>query len=131
MAKTRRKKINKSPTKPYRNARAFIVEKGETIMTAGVRGKTHVKRVVNEDGKRLTSARITEDVPQIAAKMVGDVKPKAIFVGRQYTGVPRSKAYPYRSKKRGAPEAPAPKGLLGGLTRAAKRVKQVIVGDTA
>lgn len=131
MPKTRRTKINKSPIKPYRNSRAFILEKGETIMTAGVRGRTSVKRVTDEAGKRLTSVRLTEDVPQIAAKMVGDVKPKAIFVGRQYTGVGRGKAYPYRSKKRGAPEAPVSKGLMGGLRKAARAVKKVLVVDAA
>lgn len=75
MAKTRRKKINKSPTKLFQNSEVRIVEQGFGIKTAGYRAK----------GK------------QIAAKGEG-VKP--VFVGRQYTGVPRGKTYPYAGKKR-------------------------------
>lgn len=131
MAKTRRKKINQSPGRPYRNAKAFVADKGDMITTIGVRGRTFVKRITDKAGKRLTSVRLVEPKTQIAAKPVGDVKPKAIFVGRQYTGVARSKPYPYRSTKRGAVPAPAPKGLLGGLTRAARAVKKVLVLDAA
>ncbi len=124
--KTRRKNINKSPIKPYRNARAFIADKGDMVTTKGVRGRTNVKRVTNEDGKRLTSVRITEVLPQIVAKPVGDRKPKAIFVGRVYTGAARSKPYPYRGKKRGAIEdVQAPVGLVA---RTAKAVKRVVIG---
>ncbi len=125
MAKTRRKNINKSPIKPFRNSRTYIADQGDKVTTKGIRGQTRVKRVVNSDGKRVTSVRITEVVPQIAAKPVGDRKPKGIFVGRVYTGVARSKPYPYRSKKRGAVDASAPVGLMG---RAAKAVKRVVVG---
>lgn len=124
MAKTRRKKINQSPGRPYRNAKTFVADKGDMITTKGVRGRTRVKRVTDETGRRLSSVRITEVIPQIA-----DRKAKPIFVGRQYTGVARSKPYPYRSTKRGAVPAPAPKGLLGGLTRAARAVKKVLVQD--
>jgi hypothetical protein len=84
-----------------------------------------VKRVVNDEGKRLTTVRVTETVPQIVHKPVGDDKPKGIFVGRVYTGVARSKPYPYRSKKRGAPDfVPIPR-----LTRAVKAMKSAIFKD--
>lgn len=126
MAKTRRTKTNRSPGKPYRNSRAYVTDKGDMVTVNGVRGRTKVKRVTDEAGKRLTSVRITEVVPQVVAKPVGDRKPRAIFVGRQYTGVARSKPYPYRGKKRGAPDAPAPIGLMA---RAAKAMKRVVVKD--
>lgn len=128
MAKTRRKKINKSPGRPYRNAKAFVADKGDMVTTKGYRGRTKVKRVTDETGKRLTSVRLVETVPQIVAKPVGDRKPTPIFVGRQYTGVARSKAYPYRSTKRGAVPASAPVGLLA---RARRAVKKVLVMDAA
>jgi hypothetical protein len=124
--KTRRKKINKSPLKPYRNAKAFIASQGDRVTVAGVRGRTRVKRVTNAEGKRLTSVRIVEVVPQIAAKPVGDRKPKAIFVDRVYTGVARSKPYPARGKKRGAPDVPLNVGLMA---RAARAVKRVVVAQ--
>jgi hypothetical protein len=123
--KTRRKKQNRSPIRPYPTATAHVVTKGDRVRVKGVRGRTKVKRVTDEAGKRLTSVRITEVVPQIAAKAVGDRKPKTIFLGRAYTGVARSKAYPYRSTKRGAPPAPIKVGLMG---RAARAVKRVVVG---
>lgn len=126
MAKTRRKKINKSPGRPYQNARAFVADKGDMVTTKGVRGRTRVKRVTDETGKRLSSVRITEVIPQIASKGA-----KPIFLGRQYTGVARSKAYPYRSTKRGAVPAPAPVGLMGGLRKAARALKKVLVVDAA
>lgn len=129
MAKTRRKKINRSPPHPFggRAARpkAFVIEKGDMVTVKGVRGRTKVVRVVNDAGKRITSVRTVEDKPQVAAKPVGDRKPRAIFVGRVYTGVARSKAYPYRSTKRGAPPL-APVGLMA---KAARAVKRVVVGD--
>lgn len=124
MAKTRRKKINKSPGKPYRNAKAFIADPGDMIATAGVRGRTKVVRVRDDSGKRVTSVRSVMVVPQVAAKPVGDRKPRGIFVGRQYTGVARSKVYPTHGVKRGgAPIKPA-----GLMAKAAKAVKRVIVG---
>lgn len=132
MAKTRRKKINRSPIHPFggRNARAkvFVTDKGDMITTIGVRGRTTVKRVVNKEGKRVTSVRVVADVVQVPAKAVGDRKPKAIFVGRVYTGVARSKPYPYRSKKRGGKAPSAPVGLIA---RAAKAMKRVVVSKDA
>jgi hypothetical protein len=90
-----------------------------------VRGRTTVKRVVNDEGKRLTTVRVTETVPQIAHKPVGDGKPKGIFVGRVYTGVARSKLYPYCSKKRGAPDlVPTPR-----VSRMVKAMKSAIFKD--
>lgn len=125
MAKTRRTKTNRSPGRPYRNSRAFIAEIGDKIRTRGVRGRTKVVRVVS--GARLHRVRETEVVPQLAApKPVGDRKPKGIFVGRQYTGQPRSKPYPVRGVKRGGTPAPVAVGLMA---RAAKAVKRVLVQD--
>jgi hypothetical protein len=136
VAKTKRTKRNKSPGKPYRNAKAYIAAPGDRVAVAGVRGRTTVKRITNEAGSRRVapgpfgrpSIRITEAVPQVAATGVGDRKPKGIFVGREYTGVQRSKTYPYRSKKRGAPEVPLAVGLMA---RAAKAVKRVVVKEAA
>lgn len=88
MAKTRRTKQNRSPIKPYKNAKAFVAVAGEV------------------------------------EKANKDAKP--IFVNRQYTGVARSKPYPYRSAKRGGTDAPVPRGLIA---RAAKAVKTVLVKD--
>lgn len=125
MAKTRRKKIRQSPAHPFggHNSRAkvFIAEQGDRITTKGIRGRTVVNRVTNEQGKRLTSVRITQDEKQTPAKPVGERKPKVIWVGRRYTGVARGKEYPYRSTKRGAPEQ-KPEGLMGRLASAVKRV---------
>lgn len=123
MAKTRRKKLNRSPGKPYRNARAFIALKGDMITTIGVRGRTEVLRV---SGKAI---RHVPEVPQTPAQAVGDRKPKGIFVGRQYTGVARSKPYPYRGEKRGAVEAPPLVSRL--MAKAARAVKRVVVRDAA
>lgn len=132
MAKTRRKKINQSPLHPFggRNSRAkvYVVEKGDMITTKGIRGRTVVTRIVNDEGKRVGTSRITEVVPQMAAKAVGDRKPVGIFVGRQYTGVARSKPYPYRSKKRGAIAPPLVPGLM---ERAGNAIKRVLVRDAA
>jgi hypothetical protein len=125
MAKTRRKKINRSPGKPYRNSKAFITEKGEMVTLKGVRGRTKVVRVTNDDDKRITSVRSVMIAPQVVAKPVGDRRPTPIFVGRVYTGVARSKPYPYRGKKRGAVEQ-KPVGLMA---RAARAVKRVVVRD--
>src|SRR5664279_1586402 len=122
MAKTRRKKINRSPGKPFRNARTYVVEKGDMVTTKGIRGRTKVVRVTDDNDKRITSVRSVEDRPQIKAKPVGDRKPKGIFVGRTYTGVARSKVYPYAGVKRGGPPAPAPAGLLARAGKALKRV---------
>lgn len=125
MAKTKRTKQNRSPAKPYRNAKAFVVDKGDMVTVKGVRGRTTIKRVTDEAGKRLTSVRITETTPQVMAKPVGDHKLRAIFVGRQYTGVARSKPYPYAGRKRGGVVAVVPAGLM---TRAATAIKKVVVG---
>lgn len=123
MPKTRRTKQNRSPGNAFRNARPFIVEKGDMIRTKGVRGRTKVIRVTDANDKRVTSVRSVAVTPQVAAKPVGDRQPKGIFVGRVYTGVARGKAYPYRGVKRGAVVAPPlVPGFLGGLAKAAKRV---------
>lgn len=127
MAKTRRKKINSSPGKAYRNSRAYVVEKGDMVTVKGVRGRTKVIRVTGEGDKRITSVRSVMDVPQVVAKPVGDRKPKPIFVGRVYTGVARSKPYPYRSKKRGAPDVLVTPG--GMMARMGKAIKRVVVKD--
>lgn len=79
--KTRRKHINKSPAKPFRNSRPVVIAQGSNVKTQGYRA--------GEGG-------------QIAAK--GD-KAKPVFIGRAYTGVPRGKAYPYAGKKRGGADA--------------------------
>jgi hypothetical protein len=135
MAKTRRKKINKSPSRPYRNAKAFIADRGDMITTAGVRGRTKVVRVRDENDKRVTSVRSVMVVPQVAAKTgrardaegAPTNKPRGIFVGRWYTGIARSKVYPTHGAKRGG-VAPKPAGLMA---RAAKAVKRVVVRDGA
>jgi len=127
MPKTRRTKRNTSPGRPYRNAKAYIAVKGDMVQTIGIRGKTVVKRVMDETGKRLTSVRVTEDVKQPPVPKTG--KPVAIFVGRRYTGVARSKPYPYGSKRQGFTNAPAPQGLMGGLRKAGNAIKRVIVKD--
>jgi hypothetical protein len=96
------------------------------VTTIGVRGRTRVTRVTNETGQRLKTIRLVEDAIQTPAKAVGERKPKAIFIGRIYTGVARSKPYPYRSRKRGASEPEMKPGLMA---RAAKAMKSVIVRD--
>jgi hypothetical protein len=78
MAKTRRKKINKSPLKAFQNSRPVVVEQGFGVKTAGYRAK----------GK------------QVSAK---GADAKAIHIGRVYTGVPRGKTYPYSGPYSGAP----------------------------
>jgi hypothetical protein len=118
MAKTRRKKINKSPARgPYRNSKVFIAAQGDRVSVKGVRGRTKVSA-------SLPRKRYVEEVPQIVAKPVGDRRPKVIWLGRQYTGVARSKPYPARGVKRGGIPTPAPGGLMA---RAAKAVKRVVV----
>lgn len=134
--KTRRKKINKSPLHPFggraARPRVYVAEKGDMVTTTGIRGRTTVKRIVNEDGKRVGSARVVEAIPQPPApKAVGERKPVAIFVGRVYTGVGRSKKYPERGAKRGGVMMVSPSlqpGLLGKMGRA---IKRVIVSDDA
>lgn len=76
MAKTRRKKINKRPTKIFKNSKVIVVENGMGVKVAGYRS----------EGK------------QIVAK--GETV-KAIHIGRVYTGVNYGKTYPYAGKKRG------------------------------
>jgi hypothetical protein len=122
MAKTRRTKTNKSPGRPYRNSRAFIANQGDKVTTIGFRGRTEVLRV---GGKAI---RRVADAVQTPAKGVGDRKPKGIFIGRQYTGVARSKPYPYRSKKRGGSDLRLVPGLMA---KVAKAVKRVVVNDAA
>jgi hypothetical protein len=98
--KTRRKKINRSPTKLYRNSHVVVAEPGFGVKVAGYRA--------SKEG---------EDVRQVPAK--GE-KAKAIHIGRQYTGRPRGKAYPYAGKKRGgSPD----------LTMAPRRVVGVVDAD--
>lgn len=91
MAKTRRKKINRSPGTPYgRNTRAAVVEKGNVIKTSGVR------KVLNETK--------------------GSKDAKQVHVGRHYTGVPKGKIYPYAGRKRGGPDTrPLAAQILDGL----------------
>jgi len=125
MAKTRRKKINRSPDKPFRNAKAYVALSGDRMTVKGVRGKT---RVGFTDGMR---ARIVEIDPQIIAKPVGDRKPKPVFVGRQYTGVARSKVYPYAGVKRGGSATLIPVGLMARAAKAVRAVKRVVVKDKA
>src|SRR5674476_1368844 len=119
MAKTRRKKMNRSPSRPFRNATAHVVETGTRLIVKGVRGKT---RVEFKDGMR---ARIVEIRPQSIAKPVGDRKPKPVFVGRQYTGVARSKVYPYAGVKRGGSATLIPVGLMARAAKAVRAVKRV------
>jgi len=121
--KTRRKKINKSPLHPFggRTARprVYVVAQGDRVTTTGFRGRTLVKRIVTEEGRRVNTVRLVEDKTQVPAKAVGDRKPIGIWLGRTYTGVGRSKAYPYRSSKRGeAPLALKPRGLMAGAAKA-------------
>jgi hypothetical protein len=131
MAKTRRTKINSRPPHPFggRAARpkVYVVEQGEQITTTGFRGRTVVTRILGEDGKRTATVRVAENVIQTPAKAVGDRKPKAIFVRRQYTGVARGKSYPYRSVKRGG-QPTLPDGLM---ELAKKAIKKVVVGEAA
>lgn len=79
MAKTRRKKINKSPAKPFRNSKPIVIAQGSNVKVQGYR----------------------EGGGQVAAK--GD-KAKPVFIGRVYTGVARGKKYPYAGAKRGGPD---------------------------
>jgi hypothetical protein len=76
MAKTHRKKINKSPLKAFQNSKPVVVEQGFGVKAAGYRA----------EGK------------QVPAK---GADAKAIHIGRVYTGVPRGKTYPYAGAKRG------------------------------
>lgn len=122
--KTRRTKRNRSPIKPFVNATAFVTVPGDMITTRGVRGRTVVKRILSGDGKRrLQTARLVAPATQQPAPKDG----RPIFVNRAYTGVARSKVYPYHSPLRGgAPIVPdVSVSFLGGLT---KRVKTVLVG---
>lgn len=90
MAKTRRKKINRSPSTPFgRNSRAAVVAKGNVIKTSGVR-------------KVLDETRGSKDAKQI-------------HVGRTYTGVPKGKVYPYGSVKRGFDNRSLATKILEGL----------------
>lgn len=115
--KTKRTKRNVSPRRPFGpRTNVGIVIGGDIIQTRGIRGRTVVKRITDEDGKRLKTARLVAPATQLPAPKDG----APIYVGRVYTGVPRGKAY-YPS----TPAADASLGFLGGLTR---RVKQVIVG---
>lgn len=139
MAKTRRTKTNRSPIRAYPKAKTYIVEQGDKVTTTGIRGRTKVKRVTNEAGKRLTTVRLTEEAKQTPAKATGDRKPKGIFVGRVYTGVQRSKVYPYGSKRQGfqPPESPEPAGLAGLIEKTKAKLfkktgtKQVAVTEAA
>jgi hypothetical protein len=125
MPKTRRVKQSRWPTRPYRNSKPYVAEKGETVQTSGFRGRTRVVRVTDEAGKRVATVRRAEEVVQ---KPSTSASAKPVQIGRAYTGVARSKPYPYRGAKRGgAPIAP------GGnmIARAARAVKKVIVREAA
>ena len=90
MAKTRRKKINKSPAKPFRNSKPVVIAQGSNVKVQGYRA--------GPGG-------------QVAAK--GDTA-KPVFIGRAYTGIPRGKQYPYAGQKRGgAPFKLAPRRTVG------------------
>lgn len=122
MAKTRKTKRNRSPGRPYRNSRAYVLNAGDLITTRGVRGRTKVTRITDEDGKRIGRARLVEAATQLPKPNAGA---KRIRVGGVYVGMPRSKAYPYGSTRQGfpAPVDMAPKGLLGRAAKAMKTVK--------
>lgn len=83
MAKTRRKKINRSPKGLGGNVDLAVVENGILIKTTGFRAEGGTK----------------------GAKAGADARP--VFIGRTYTGKPRGKAYPYAGAKRGGGNAPA------------------------
>jgi len=121
MAKTKRTKRNRSPQRPFPAANAAVLKEGDMIRTRGVRGRTEVKRIV-EDGRRLKTVRVVQAVPQLPEPQNGT----PIFVGRVYTGTPRGKTYPAHGPRRfpRPAGADAPTGFLGGLTR---RLKKVLV----
>lgn len=123
MAKTRKKKRNRSPGRPYRNSRAYTLNAGDLITTRGVRGRTKVTRITDEEGKRIGRARLVEAAKQPPPPSRPGAK--RIRVGGAYVGMPRSKAYPYGSTRQGfpAPVDMAPKGLLGRAAKAMKTVK--------
>lgn len=122
MAKTRRTKRNSSPRRPFPSANAAVLKEGDMIRTRGIRGRTVVKRIV-EDGRRLKTVRVVQALAQLPEPQKGT----PIFVGRVYTGAPRGKTYPAHGPRRfpRPASADAPTGFLGGLT---KRVKKVLVG---
>lgn len=99
MAKTKRRKQNRSPAQPFRNATAHVLEAGLHIQVAGHRAAE-------------------------GAKQIASVKAKPVFIGRSYTGVPRGKQYPYAGKKRGGatPEPEASPGVLSRVVRATKSI---------
>jgi hypothetical protein len=80
MAKTRRRKINKSPVGLGRHIALRTVEPGFRVKVAGHRTAAGSKMVPSKDAK-------------------------PVFVGRTYTGENLGKVYPYASVKRGG--APA------------------------
>ena len=118
MAKPRRR--NKSPLKPFRNSMVVLMDAGDAGKTAGVRGRTKVVRVRDDTGKRVTSVRSVAIEDQLPAP--GE-KIKTVFLGRQYTGIPRGKVYPYAGAKRGGTPPPAEDGFIK------RAVKRVFVGS--
>lgn len=102
MAKTRRKKTNRSPTK-NQQINLFVVEQGERIAV---------------DGHRTAES-----------KMQPNKKATPVFVGRTYTGVNKGKVYPYASAKRGGPVVrgsegqPLTKRVLAAITGAGESAK--------
>lgn len=80
MAKTRRKKINRSP-RGNPNSTLAVVEKGALVRTSGFRTEGNEPRP--------------------------DKEARPVFVGRVYTGVARGKVYPYAGAKRGGGNADA------------------------
>lgn len=97
MPKTKRKKQNRSPSRPFKNSIAQVLEGGLRIAVAGHR---------------------------TTGKQVPNPKAKPVFIGREYTGVPRGKQYPYAGAKRGGPTltAVAAQNFSSRLSRAMKRV---------
>lgn len=75
MAKTRRRKMNRSPVGLGRHIALRTVEEGFRVQVAGHR---------TAEG----------------SKMIPSKNAKPVFVGRTYTGENQGKVYPYASKKR-------------------------------
>lgn len=81
MAKTRRRKMNRSPVGLGRHIALRTVEEGFRVQVAGHR---------TAEG----------------SKMIPSKRAKPVFVGRTYTGENTGKVYPYASAKRGGKPEP-------------------------
>jgi hypothetical protein len=90
---------------------------GELRTTMGYRGRTVVKRVTDAAGHR-ASVRVVEGNEQ----QTFGLGCTSVYIGRSYTGVPRSKPYPYAGAKRGGISPPLVPERMGGLAKATKRV---------